>query len=318
MRSTTPTSNRPFARVRLLLLCTAAALAACQNDPLAPESALRPQVLSLHGGSCADVQPSRVLPSSTPPTLGGVRVTASYTGLPWDIMQQMLFPLYYGAERAACFNSPEVSYLAETLYVAEIGEIPAPDGVDAEWWATLSPREQKALLRYAEEMLRLYPDRYSRPSNVINQFFKDSMLRSKVQAKVRAADFFGSGQETELFAGGIYGCTLYQNFIRQADWVLTNKQTLDLVIELVTAFAEAEFVTRPYRSLAFGRNGAIGAAMAAQDAFGNECGQMLFNSIPSGRITVTDPYAPTPPLAPGGRYTPPPPPDSPPLDWRDQ
>lgn len=318
MRTTTSRPHRNSALLRLLFLAGATVLGACRNDPMAPAAEVNPDVRSLSGGPCQNLQPTRVLPSSTPPTLAGVTVTATFTGLPWDIMQQMRFPLFYGADRAACLNSPTVSYVAETLYVADAAAIPAPEGVDEEWWSALSPREQKALLRYAEEMIRLYPDRYAKPGSVIRQFFEQSMLRAKVRAQVRATDYFGASQETELFAGGIYGCTLYQDFVQRSDWVLTNNQTRDLVVELVTAFAEAEFLTRPYRALAFGRNGAVGAAMAAQDGFGSDCGQMLFNSIPGGRITVTDPYAPPPPLAPGGPFTPPPRPDGPPTDWMDQ
>ncbi len=318
MRTTTSRPPRSAALLRLLFLVGATALGACRNDPVAPAAAVNPHVVSVYGGPCGDLQPTRVLPSSTPPMLAGVTVTATFAGFPWDLMQQMRFPLYYGAGRANCFNSPTVSYVAETLYVAGDTPIPAPDGVAEEWWAALSPREQKALLRYAEEMIRLYPDRYSKPGSVIRQFFEESMLRSKARAQVRATDFFGASQETELFAGGIYGCTLYQDFVQRADWVLTNNQTRDLVVELVTAFAEAEFRARPYRALAFGRNGAVGAAMAAQDGHGSDCGQMLFNSIPGGRIVVTDPYAPTPPSAPGGQFSPHPRPDGPPGAWLDQ
>ncbi len=318
MRSTTPTPRqRPAPAWRLLLLCGAALLAACQNDPMAPEAMVRPQVMSLSGASCASTQPSRARSLSTPPQLAGVRVTATYNGMPWDIMQQMQFPLSYGADRAYCFNSPEVSYTAETVYVAEPDPIPAPPGVNAEWWAALSPREQRALLKYAGELMRLNPSRYPSASAAINQFFADSILVAKARAKIRARDYFGANQEAELFAGGVYGCTLYQNFIRQGSWAFSNNQTLDMVIELVTAFAEAEFTTVPYRGLAFGRNGAVGAAMAAADGFGSDCGHMLFNSISGGRITVTDPYAAPPAAGPGGR-TPPPNPDGLPEDWRDQ
>ncbi len=317
MRSIPSTPRHWFAQGRLPLLCVAAVLAACQNDPLAPDATVRPQVLSLSGASCANVQPSLALPSSTPPELAGVRVTATYTGMPWDIMQQMQFPLHYGADRAHCFNSPEVSYTAETVYVAEPDPIPAPPGVNAEWWAALSPREQRALLKYADELMRLNPSRYPYAGAAINQVFEESMLNAKTKAKLRAIDYFGVSQETELFAGGVYGCTLYQSFINQSNWAFSNNQTLDMVIELVTAFAEAEFVARPYRGLAFGRNGAVGVAMAAADGFGSDCGQMLFNSIPGGRITIIDPYAAPPSSGPGGR-TPQPPPDGLPEDWRDQ
>ncbi|MDZ7630927.1 MAG: hypothetical protein U5K74_06115 [Gemmatimonadaceae bacterium] len=295
-----------FGAGRLILLGGAATLVACQDGPTSPREAHRGQTLALSSGSCGHQLEARAVPFSATTTLAGVTVRANFAGLPWNIMQQMRFPLNYGAERAPCLNSPEVTYVAEIAYEPAIGEIPAPDGVNAEWWATLSPRERKALLKYAEAMLRMYPDRYTRPGTVIADYYEDSIRRSKVQAKIRAADFLGFGQQTELLAGGVYGCMLYRNFIQQANWVLPHSETLQMVIELVTAFAEAEFTTLPLRALAFGRNGAIGAAMAAQDGFARDCGQMLFESIPGGRITVTDPYGPPASYVPPPSYTPPP------------
>ncbi len=301
-----PMQSRASGAARLLLVCGAVLLTACQDGPASPRSVQRTEPLSLTSGTCGGQMAAGAVPFSATTTLAGVTVRANFAGLPWNIMQQMRFPLNYGADRAPCLNSPEVTYVAEVVYQPEIGEIPVPAGVNAEWWATLSPRERKALLKYAEEMIRLYPDRYARPGTVITDYYEESMLRSKVQAKIRAADYFGYGQQTELFAGGMYGCLLYRSFIQQSNWALPNSETLQMVIELVTAFAEAEFTTQPLRALAFGRNGAIGAAMASEDGFASDCGRMLFESIPGGRITVTDPYGAPPSFVPPPSYTPPP------------
>ena len=323
--------TRTLVAGRLLALCGAVTLAACQDALTAP----RHDVRATFGSGCdgpmdAHVgrsSPSHVAPNlsiSSPPQLNGVTVTANYPGLPWNIMQQMNFPLNSGAGQLPCFNSPSVTFIAETLYVAAELDIPTPDGVDAEWWASLSPRERRALMKLAQELLILYPDRYGKVSSVIIDVFERPMLRAKVNAKIRAADFFGASQEAELFAGGVYGCTLYQDFVAQSNWHWSNAQTRDIVIDLVTAFAEAEFTTRPLRAMLFGRNGAIGAAMAAHDGYGGDCGRLIFDSIAGGRIDVTDPYltprgSPTPPAPPGGGYQPPlPPSDGNPPGWMDQ
>lgn len=323
--------TRTLVAGRLLALCGAVTLTACQEGLTAPTQ----RAQATFGNSCTGVLDARIgrpshsqttanLSISTPPQLAGVTVTANYSGLPWNIMQQMTFPLNSGAEYLPCFNSPSTTFVAETLYISAQPDIPTPEGVDAEWWASLSPRERRALMKLAQELLVLYPDRYGKVSSVIIDVFERPMLRAKVMAKVRAADFFGGGQEAELFAGGVYGCTLYQEFVGQDNWHWSNAHSRDIVIDLVTAFAEAEFTTRPLRAMLFGRNGAIGAAMAAQSDYGIDCGRLIFDSIPGGRIDVTDPYltprtSPTPPTSPGGGYQPPlPPSDGNPPGWMDQ
>ena len=328
MRTLLRKGTRSTGVARLMTLVGAATLVACQDSPTSPRDGVRLQVQSLSGGPCGNLESSRIQSMTTPPTLAGVTVTANFpgavTGLPWNILRQMEFPLNSGAGSAPCLNSPEVTYIPETLYVAPEPDIPAPEGVNAEWWASLSPRERKALLNRAEEVMRLYPNRYSDIGSVIARVFEPIMLPAKVRAKIRAIDFYGGSQEAELFAGGVYGCALYQNFVRSDNWHLSNAETLDFVIDLVTAFAEAEFAFTPLRGLRFGRNGTFGAAMAAQDGSFSECGRMLFDSVPGGRIDLTDPYfgphTPPPPVGPpgGGYYAPPPPPDGNPIGWYDQ
>jgi hypothetical protein len=296
------------------VLC-AVGLTACQDGPLAPRDA-RPTIAASLGG-CADPQPSRAGFGGTvqsfdfpPGTLIAITVTATFNplaGLPWGALQQMQFPLGYGADRAPCLNTADVSYQAEAQAAAAPDPVPVPAGVDAEFWNSLSPREQRVLLKVAEDYLRLNPGRFPSVGAVINNVFKEPILRNKADAKVRANDFFGgNAASAEQMAGGIYGCQMYRELSRDHNWFLSNDETLRFVIDLVTAFAEAEFAWSPLRGLQFGRNGAFGAAMAQQYSGTLDCGQLVFNSIPDGRIRVTDPSPSSGPPSGGGTPSQPP------------
>ncbi|MCC7053786.1 MAG: hypothetical protein IT355_11005 [Gemmatimonadaceae bacterium] len=293
----------------VLVVC-AVALTACQDGPVAPRSGGAPMV-SAAIGDCMGVLASRAPRSLDFPAYGlpTITVTASYPtgfGLPFDVMQAMRFPMGSGAERASCLNSPQVYYAAETLSVATSDFVPAPAGVDTEFWGSLSPRERRILLAKAEEYLRVFPDRYPTVGSVINQVFAEPILGNKARAKIRANDYALAPAESEQLAGGIYGCLLYRNFSSNPHWYLLNNETLRLVIDLVSAFAEAEFAWLPMRGLQFGRNGSFGAAMAASDHT-TDCGTLVFSSIPGGRIRITDPYQQATGSTPGG--APPPAPE---------
>lgn len=315
----TRTSNA----ARLLVLSSAVALAACQDGLTAPRDTVRASfgtacgnqmaagVRTPHGTSTAQLSVGSI------PQLPGVTITATFPGgtggLPWNISQQMNFPLNAGADRALCLNDQSVAYVAETLYVAAVDSVAMPPGVDPNFWASLSPRERKVLLARAEQLLKLYPSRYASLTAVISDVFEPMMLASKTDSKVRAADFFGGTPEHEMFAGGVYGCQLYQRFVTNTGWAFSNAETLQMVSELVAAFAEAEFAYYPLRAVRFARNGVFGAGIASASAVHSECGRLIFNSIPGGTIDVSDPYTVTqaPPAPPGGggyQPTPEPPP----------
>jgi hypothetical protein len=312
---------RSFLPAQVVTLCSAALLVACTDGTVAPLSKPLSGV-SISPGSCGAVRPERQS-LTTPPSLAPVTITATYSGggLPWNVMQQMQFPLNYGADQAPCMNTPSMTFIAETLYVAAHDTVPRPDGVDPGFWDSLSARERRVLVAKALEYMRQYPDKYPTVGSAINSIFADMILRTKANAKVRANDFYGLNPDGELFAGGVYGCLLYQRFARDPDWFLSNNETLAFVIDLVTAFAESEFATSPLRGLRFGANGVFGAAMAKADGYGLDCGSMIFQSIPGGRIIVTDPYADGRPSQPGPSSPPPapqPPPGGLPIDWYDQ
>jgi hypothetical protein len=311
---------RSFSPAQVVTLCSTALLVACTDGAVAPLS--KPVTgASFSINTCAAAQGDRAQSMTTPPSLAPVTITANFggAGLPWNVMQQMQFPLNSGADHAPCLNSPVVTYTAETLYVAKGDSIPAPDGVDADWWASLSARERRVLVSRARSLMEMYPDRWSRIGEAINTLFEGTMLRDKTKAMLRGIDYYGDSQEAELFAGGVYGCTLYQDFIADPRWAFSNAETLTLVIELVTAFAEAQFWQTPLRALVFGRNGTIGAAIADASFDREDCGSMIFSAIPGGRITVANPYSGQPGSPSGGTpHAPPLPPTSSPPDWYDQ
>lgn len=299
-------------------------LAACQDGPLQPTDPGLDRAQLDIGGNCGNAMAARAHSFTDPTRLPGVTVTGTFpgygTGLPWNVIQQMNFPLQSGARQAPCMNSGVVTYVAETLYVAPLEPTPRPEGVGEEFWASLSEREKRALLQSAELYLRLYPNANKTPGRVITEVFEQPMLRAKALAQRRATDFLGASQGTELMAGGVYGCMLYQEFTDGYSWFLTNQETLQLVTDLVTAFAEAEFRFSALRGMQFGRNGVFGAALAYNDPNRSECGQMVFNSIPGGTIDIGDPNAPrtTTPPGGGGNQPPLPPENGLPPGWMDQ
>ncbi len=315
---------RSYTAGRLLAVGSAVVLAACQDGVTAPPRNTSHAVISPTIGGCGTWQAERDRQSlGDGYQLPTVTVTATFPsgGLPWNLLQQMEFPLNSGAENAACLNSSFAQYTVDTVYKPAEPPLPTPDGVDPTLWGTLSPREQRALVKAAEEIMRTYPGWFSSVSSVIQRLLKQPIVGTKASARLRANDFQLGANEGELLAGGIYGCQLYRTFVADGSWILSNDETLQLVTDLVTAFAEAEFWYVPLRALQFGRNGAIGAAMAMQDGFATECGSLIFQSIPGGRINVTDPYSQPRPSNPGAGYAPsppPPPPGSLPIGWWDQ
>ena len=310
---------------RLLVLSGAMMLAACQDGVTAPDAASRRTLVSPTIGSCNGRQSERGGQSlGDGQWLGGVTVTATYpgfNGIPWNLLQKMNFPLNVGADQAPCLNNPDVTYTVDTLYVAPLDPLPVPNGVDPDFWASLSPREQRALLTKAEMLVRLNSGIYSSAGDAINRFFRGKIVLEKARAKLRANDFVLGANEGEMLAGAILGCSLYRSFVGSPQWFASNSETTEFVIELMTAFAEAQFTFAPLRAVLFGRNGAIGAAMAAVDFTGTECGWLAFQSIPSGRVRVTDPYgapAGAPPPSPGSQQPSLPPETGMPAGWWDQ
>ncbi len=284
---------------RLLVLSSAVVLAACQDAVTAPKVASRRTLVSPTIGACNGRQSERQVQSlGDINTLGVVIITANYpgfggmfNGMPWEIMQRMRFPLNVGADQAPCLNAPDVTYTVDTLFVAPLDPLPVPEGVDPDFWNSLSPREQRAILAKAEVLMKLQPNRFPTVGAAIDSFFGKKITESKTRSKIRANDFGLGAQDGEMLAGGIYGCTLYRRFTQDPEWFLSAEDTFNFVLELITAFSEAEYAYAPLRAALFGRNGAIGSAMAAADAALTDCGWLVFNSVPSGRIKVTDPYS---------------------------
>lgn len=290
-------------------------LTACAESPLAPVPPPEKSVLGQSRAWCdGGDQPMRTaaLPAANTPDvslrsgwpIAGVTVTATYSGgwigLPFDIRQMMTYQQGLDRRPLACLDAPGVRY-SEPDVPEVLGPIEAPDGVDPGWWSGLSPREQRALIKYAEVYMQLYPGTYTSVSSVINGVFRDQLLPLKVRAKVRALDFFGGTAQGELLAGAIYGCLLYRSYATNPTSPFANSEIGELASSLVTAFAESHFMGRPLMGLRFGRNGVFGAGLAAVDQTGRDCGSIAFSAIGEA-ILVDDPYAPrhTPPRGPGG------------------
>jgi len=321
---------RSFRTGQLLVMCSAGVLAACQDGVTAPRSAAGPGVSASMNACGGGWQPQRAgvaapargtttAGSTSIPQLGGAKVTANFSGPPRNVMQQMPFPMGSGADRAPCLNSPVATYQVDTVYLGAVDPVPVPPGVDASWWTSMSPREQHAIMDAAERMRAMNPGKYSSIADVINRFFREKIGGTKRDARLSGTDYMGTPDTAELFAGGVYGCLLYRRLVTDPQWFMSNDATLGFVTTLVTAFAEAEFATAALRAMAFGRNGIVGAAMAHADPYGLDCARMVFDSIPGGRISITDPYsAPGVPPGGGGGRTPPPSPEpSLPPGWND-
>ena len=313
---------------QLLMVCSAGMLAACQDGVTAPRSATG-SILSASVNACGGLQAQRAgvssprigtttVGSTSIPQLAGVTVTANYSGLPWNVMQQMQFPMRSGADNAPCLNSPFATYVVDTPYVRVVDPVPVPAGVDASWWNSLSPREQRAIIDAAAQLLELSSGEYSSIGDVIHRFFRARISGAKHDARLIGNDYMSTPATSELFAGGVYGCLLYRRLVSDPRWFMSNDATLSFTMNLVTAFAEAEFWSSPLRALTFGRNGIVGAAMAHADPYGLDCARMVFDSIPGGRISITDPYSAHVLPPGGGGYAPPRPPEpTPPPGWYD-
>ena len=98
------------------------------------------------------------------------------------------------------------------------------------------------------------------------------------------------GNSRELLAGGVYGCALFQDFVRDQYWHLSRAESLQLVLSLVAAFGESNYASRPQLALLFGRNGAFGAGIGATEGAYVDCGSSVFQAISTGKIIVRDPY----------------------------
>ena len=281
-------------------------LSACTDGATAPLARPLATVGATSLSSCTAAQRATAQSLGTPPTLATVTVTATMPGisfgLPFDLVQSMNFAGNFGMVHIGCLEMPEAHYsIIETDTVPD--EPGKPDDVDENFWGTLSNREKHALIKLALEYMQMFPDRYPTTGTVINEVFRSAMLYAKAHSLIRAADFFAPGASKYLFAGGIYGCMLYQKFSNDQYWFLSRAETLQMVSSLVAAFGEAQYATQPAMALLFGRNGAFGAGAASAAGPSTDCGTVVFGAISSGRITVTDPY--------GGGATPNPRPDLP-------
>lgn len=290
-----------------LLGCgTLTVVAACSDAPTAPIDP-RPSPVSANIGGCGGIQQSGAAPAraaqagsvqSASVPIAGVTITATYnpwsTGLGYWLNSRFNYPAGYGAELAPCLSSDVAGYAVDDAVPAIYLDIPAPPGVDPGVWASLSIRERHILMAKAREMVEVNSGRYPNIGAAINALMEEKILPNKVDARYRARDFLSNPDEQDMLAGAVYGCMLYNAFARDPLWHLSNDATLTFVVDLATAFAESQYITQPLRGLQFGRNGAVGAAMA-QNSYGSDCGWLAFQSISSGRVKVTDPMP-----APGG------------------
>jgi hypothetical protein len=286
---------------RLLVLCGAVTMVACQDGVTGPrERGAQGQVASLSGG--CDLQQSRAVPGAARGAqrasvdLPWVTVIATYSSYNFGLSglsTAMNFPRYYGSNLAPCLSDDFASYNIDVPVAAELEPIPAPDGVDTNWWSQLSPREQLTILRYAEQINNLRGGKPDQVGGIINVFFGEQIRQSKLDSKLAGNDFFsGRPIEGEQFAGGCYACLLYRKFVTNPQWPFSNEVTLKLVVELVSSWSEAQFTTAPLRGLQFARNGAFGAGLAQVDGFMTDCPWLIFHaSHGGGGIITSDPYA---------------------------
>ncbi len=286
-------------------------LTACADSPVAPGDGMpRQHGPSLDASGCGgglDMKTAVMPPGSASGVslrpgwgqpIAGVTVRATFSGasfgLPFNITQMMTFAGGGNMAPLPCFEAQGESYEVTALEVIE--PIPAPDGVDPNFWVALSPREKRALIKWAETYLRLH-DGYRSIGSVIAERFEQQLGTMKARAKIRAMDFYGGSQQGELLAGAIYGCMLYREFIGDPYSPFANDDAQEFASSMVAAFGEAQFTSRPLVGLRFGRNGAFGAGLASIDRSGIDCGTLAFQAA-GGAIDVNDPYggrAPAPP-----------------------
>jgi hypothetical protein len=234
--------------------------------------------------------------------IGGVTVRANFSGagfgLPFNITQLMTFGAGANLSPLPCLQSSGECYTVSAAEV--IPPIPAPDGVDPNFWAGLSPREKRALIKWAETFMKLH-DSYRTVGAVISQHFEQQLSTLKARSKIRAMDFYGASPQGELLAGAVYGCMLYRNYVGDPYSPFANSDVQEFASSMVAAFGEAQYTNRPLFGLRFGRNGAFGAGLASVDRSGIDCGSLTFQAV-GGAIVVSPPDegVVSPPGGPGG------------------
>jgi hypothetical protein len=309
---------RKIASTHLMLLGGAALLAACSDGATAPTPVGRPSAsLGVIAGAFSQacgLAPQRAsAPGIDAPIAAGrpgqslptVVVTGTFpnSGIPFNVLSQMQFPMSAHSTAADCLNDMYARYHTDTLLnVMEVPPPPMPDGVDAEWWGGLSPREKLVALARAQEMFDAMPGRYASVGDALNRGIRMLVEPARRLAKLHTMDVMTAGLQAELFFGGVYGCELYRSFVRDQFWMFSNERTVQFVGDLVTAYAEDTYQSAPLRGLVTARNGVMGASLAALNAH-TPCG-LLVQQHTGGRIVVEDPYARRPGGG-GGGYTPP-------------
>jgi hypothetical protein len=283
--------------IHVAALGGAALLAACADTPTMPDS--RPTlslgaIASSQNGCSAEVMRAGTTGLAAglhtgrmtfPPgsTLPVVVITATFTP-PLQgfngIVDQMRFPTssaYYGAQ---CINDSYNSFRAETLLVAIDPELPLPAGVDADWWNGLSARERKVVFNLAQQIQQLYPGSYRDVGQIINEVIRPKLDAAKTASKLQTNDRM-QGLEGQLFFGAVYGCTLFNNFARDPNFILSNDESASLAGNLVRAWAETEYAGQPYVALVVAANGTHAAAIANRFPT-NDCAGTMQNRIGNG------------------------------------
>lgn len=273
-----------------LAACGVLMLAACADDPtgVPPNRAPSASFSSCNGEASARVVSASV---SNPLPVWTVRATfsAASLGIPFDLVTSMNFPSSVNIGPVPCLNTSETTFSTEAA-LADTLPLPVPSGVDPDFWSTLSPREQRALIKWAEAMMQMNPAKYNSLGSVIAQYFRETLTELKAKSKIRAMDYFGGTIKGELLSAGIYGCMLYRRFAHDPYSPWSWAESLQLSADLVTAFGEAQFANRPLTGLLFGKNGVYGAGLASADYSNIDCGYLVFTAVNAGRISVLDPY----------------------------
>jgi hypothetical protein len=284
--------------VRAVVVCGSVMLVACQDGGVtAPKDVVNPQFAALSASGCGAEATRNALAGGAQSTGFGlpmVTVWATFTGggLPFGLVQAMNFPRGPSLIRPECLNDGNVQYsVTDAPAIADPGPIPPPEGVDPQWWAGLSAREQMVLVEWANKILEAGGSGQYTIGSVINNFFGDDIRKARHDARLRGNDLFpGRPKEAAQFGGACYACMLYQYFTANPKWPFSNAQTLRLVVALVAGFAESQFALEPLRGVQFARNGAYGVGLAAEDGYRSECGAFILQAVWSGTIVVTDPY----------------------------
>ena len=181
-----------------MLATSTVVLAACSEGPTAVREPLRQPAASV--GSCGGgvaVQTTRRTGVSANVqsvnanwgTLSTVTVSAQFNGTVGWLTSYMNFPRYYGSELAPCLNDDAVTYVVDEVQAAVYAPIDPPPGVDPGFWNALSPREQRALIAKARELVEMYPVSYPTVGDAITKYLQKKLAAAKLYAKLRAADF---------------------------------------------------------------------------------------------------------------------------------